>query len=252
MAQNESVATPPATASAEEIAAYGVPAIALGLSHAAAHGERVALMSVTGMRCASCSWLAKSALEGLAGVSSASVDVAPQRAEITYDPMLVCLEDLINAITDVGFGARVYQREATEAALAEERQAGIRDLGLSILFGMQVMLASLALYLGEPNDMPEAFRVLFRYFAMVMASLIIILPARRFFTGAYNALRHRRVTMDVPIAVGLALAYCGSALSTLSGEGEVYFDSVAMFTALLSCGPHDTNRWAGLLRSWGR
>lgn len=222
------------TASAEELAAYAVPEISARLSASLADGTRRVHLSVTGMRCASCAWLAKSALESRSGVVSAQVDVALQRAEVVYIPELIKLDALVEALTDAGFGARVYQRQNDEAALEEERRDRLRDLGLSVLFGMQVMLASLALYIGEEFGMADNFREVFRHFAMLMAGLVIAMPARRFYAGAYAALRHQSLTMDVPVAAALTLAYVGSVHATITGSGEVFYDSVAMFTVLLS------------------
>lgn len=39
--------------------------------------------------------------------------------------------------------------------------------------------------------------------------------------------------MDVPVALGIGVAFAASVWATLSGSGEVYFDSVAMFVFLL-------------------
>ena len=124
---------------------------------------------------------------------------------------------------------------AEEAAIESERRARIRGLGISALFGMQVMLLSIALYASDwYGGMEAGFEQLFRWLAMMLTVPVLVWPGRAFFTGAAAALRNRRLTMDVPVALGLSIAFAGSAFATVTGEGEVWFDSVVMFVTLLS------------------
>ncbi|MGL1363017.1 hypothetical protein ACSTKI_00005, partial [Vibrio parahaemolyticus] len=46
-------------------------------------------------------------------------------------------------------------------------------------------------------------------------------------------LRARAPGMDLPVAIGIAAAFTGSAIATWRGEGEIWFDSVSMFIFLL-------------------
>ncbi|HEU5283685.1 MAG TPA: heavy metal translocating P-type ATPase, partial [Burkholderiales bacterium] len=76
---------------------------------------------------------------------------------------------------------------------------------------------------------------------MRLASLILTVPViayscAPFFRGAWRDLRARRLGMDVPVALGIAVAFGASVYATLAGRGEVYFDSVAMFVFFLLCG----------------
>ena len=97
------------------------------------------------------------------------------------------------------------------------------------------MLLSIALYASEwYGGMEAGFEQLFRWLAMMLTIPVRAWPGRAFFTGAVAALRNRHLTMDVPVALGLAIAFAGSAFATVTGEGEVWFDSVVMFVTLLS------------------
>ncbi len=73
---------------------------------------------------------------------------------------------------------------------------------------------------------------------MRWASLLLTLPvvlysAQPFFAGALRDLRARSLGMDVPVALGVGAAFAASAWATVTGRGEVYFDSVTMFVFLL-------------------
>ena len=68
---------------------------------------------------------------------------------------------------------------------------------------------------------------------MVLTVPVLAWPGRDFLTGAFAAPRVRRLTMDVPVALGLSVAFLGSVRATITGEGEVWLDSVVMLVTLL-------------------
>lgn len=61
-------------------------------------------LKIAGMTCASCVKRVEDALKGLKGVSEASVNLANEKAAVTYDPMKVSIDDMIKAVKDAGYG----------------------------------------------------------------------------------------------------------------------------------------------------
>ena len=192
-------------------------------------------LTVEGMRCAGCAWLVERLLASTPGVGTATVDFPLRRAEVHFNTHTTRLHTLLETLANAGYRATPYTVHAEEAAIESERRARIRGLGISALFGMQVMLLSIALYASDwYGGMEAGFEQLFRWLAMMLTIPVLVWPGRTFFTGAVAALRARRLTMDVPVALGLSIAFVGSAFATVSGEGEIWFDSVVMFVTLLS------------------
>ena len=203
--------------------------------HGYGTGTTAVTLTVEGMRCAGCAWLVERLLASVPGVGTATVDFPLRRAEVGFDTRTTRLHTLLETLAKAGYRATPYTVHAEEAAIESERRARIRGLGISALFGMQVMLLSIALYAGDwYGGMEAGFEQLFRWLAMVLTVPVLAWPGRAFFTGAVTALRNRSLTMDVPVALGLTIAFAGSAFATVTGEGEVWFDSVVMFVTLLS------------------
>ncbi len=200
-----------------------------------AHGTCAVTLTVEGMRCAGCAWLVEGLLTSAPGVDAATVDFPLRRAEVRFDARATRLHVLLETLARAGYRAAPYTVHAEEAGIESERRARIRGLGISAVFGMQVMLLSIALYASDHHGgMDAGFEQLFRWLAMVLTVPVLVWPGRAFFTGAAAALRGRRLTMDVPVALGLSIAFLGSVFATLAGEGEVWFDSVVMFVTLLN------------------
>ena len=199
------------------------------------HDTTAVTLTVEGMRCAGCAWLVERLLSSVSGVTTATVDFPLRRAEVQYDTRTTRLFTLLETLAKAGYRATPYTVHAEEAAIESERRARIRGLGISALFGMQVMLLSIALYASDwYGGMEAGFEQLFRWLAMMLTVPVLAWPGRTFFTGAAAAIRGRRLTMDVPVALGLSIAFAGSAFATVTGEGEIWFDSVVMFVTLLN------------------
>ena len=200
-----------------------------------ARGTTTVTLTVEGMRCAGCAWLVERLLASTPGVATATVDFPLRRAEVQFNTHTTRLHTLLETLAKAGYRATPYTVHAEEAAIESERRARIRGLGISALFGMQVMLLSIALYASDwYGGMEAGFEQLFRWLAMMLTVPVLVWPGRTFFTGAVAALRARGLTMDVPVALGLSIAFVGSAFATVTGEGDVWFDSVVMFVTLLS------------------
>jgi Cu2+-exporting ATPase len=79
-------------------------------------------------------------------------------------------------------------------------------------------------------------REFFRLVSMLVSIPVAFYAGWPFYQGAWHALRARSVSMDVPVTLGIVIAFVASVWNALTGHGEVYFDSVTMFVFFLSLG----------------
>ena len=129
-------------------------------------------------------------------------------------------------------------RPLTPNEMSGRRRSLVR-LGLAWLAMMQVMMFALPGYLRievGPNDSLEVLD--WAISLMNWASLALTLPVVAYaawpvWQGVGRAFTERRVTMDIPVATSMVAAFIPSAYATITGHGEVYFDSVTMFIAFL-------------------
>jgi Cu2+-exporting ATPase len=97
---------------------------------------------------------------------------------------------------------------------------------------MQVMMYAVPVYIADGAMTPDIEQL------MRIASLVLTLPvalwsAVPFYSGAWRDLRRWRVGMDVPVTLGIVIAFAASVYATATASGTVYFDSVSMFVFLL-------------------
>ncbi|MDY6797555.1 MAG: heavy metal translocating P-type ATPase [Pseudomonadota bacterium] len=199
-------------------------------------GTREAQLLIGGITCAACIWLLENHMAQQPGVRQFTVNHTTQRARLCWLPDKTRLSDLLIAIHELGYTARPYQADEAEQALKAEQRSTLIRLTLAGVGTFQSMMLAFPLYFELVSGLSTEFVTFFRWFSLLVATPVVFYSARPFFTNALRDLRTRHLTMDVPVAIAIGLAYGASAWVTVSGGEEVYFESVCMFTFFLLLG----------------
>jgi P-type Cu2+ transporter len=218
--------------STAEWSAYDASPLLDSLTRVEANG-RSAVLAIGGLTCPACSWLVGRSLEQIDGVLQASVNAATGRARVVWDDR-VAFSRLLKLIADLGFRPQIAAADSSDTLARAERRAIMQRLAVAGLGMMQVMMFAVAMYVGDTQGMEPSIRAYLRIVSMLVATPVMLYGGWPFFMGAYNALRMRSITMDVPVALGLMLAFGASVFDTWRHAGEVYFDSVTMFIFFLT------------------
>ncbi|HEY0819831.1 MAG TPA: cation-translocating P-type ATPase [Rhizobacter sp.] len=202
--------------------------------------EAESVFALQGMYCAACAGVIEAALKRVPGVAAAEVNAASERASVRWDPSRTCASALVDAVQAAGYRALPAEHEAARAArLRESRQALWRLLvaGFSM---MQVMMLTTPGYLAEPGDIAPDLAALMNWAAWVLTLPVLLFSAGPFFKGAWNAVRQRRIGMDVPVALGIAVTFVAGTAATFDPAGpfgaDPYLDSLTMFVSFLLAG----------------
>lgn len=195
-----------------------------------------ASLILEGIVCAACVWLSERYISSLPGVYEFNVNYATHRAQVKWDKTQIKLSDILAAISSIGYLAHPLDPDRVEAIHRKEKKLFLRRLAVAGLGAMQVMMLSVALYAGEYYGIEARLEQLFRWISLIIATPVVLYSARPFFAGAGRDLKLKQLGMDVPVALAIGLAYIASFWATLFNRGEVYFDSVTMFSFFLLTG----------------
>ncbi|HEX5649079.1 MAG TPA: heavy metal translocating P-type ATPase [Steroidobacteraceae bacterium] len=213
--------------------AYDRPELVERLTRPEPDGARSITVLLEGLRCSACSWLADKALHLQPGVLDVSVNPATARARMVWQPGQVKLGDLLRVLEHVGLRPHPLAGEPAEQLALLERRTALKRLAVAGFGMMQVMMFALPLYVGGvERGMHEFFRLV----SMLICVPVALYSGWPFYVGAWHALRARTVSMDVPVTLGILAAFAASVWNALTGDGEVYFDSVTMFVFFLAVG----------------
>jgi len=240
---DEALASTEAIRKAVEGAGYGI---------AERQAGRRVVFPVDGMTCASCSARIEKVVGRIAGVESVAVNLATEKADVTYDPARVRLSEIKRAITAAGYTPREVDAADTVDQDAERKERAIRALRTKFI--VAAACAAPLLYLARGPMRPGARLPLPAFldpmahplvFALVQLALVIpaIIAGNRFYRVGVKSILHRAPTMDALIAIGTGAAVLYSLYSTwriargdAAAVNELYFETAAVIIALILLG----------------
>ena len=195
-----------------------------------------ASLILEGIVCAACVWLNERHISALPGVVEFRVNYSSHRARVRWDDTLIHLSDILQAIASIGYLAHPFDAGRQEEIYKKERSNALKRLAIAGLGAIQVMMLAVALYAGDYSGMDAGLETFMRWISLLIATPVVFYSARSFFSSAWRDLKVHQLGMDVPVSLAIGLAYAASCWATVTRSGEVYFDSVTMFTFFLLAG----------------
>ena len=194
-------------------------------------------LQLSGMHCAACAGLIEAAVAAVPGVLSVSVSAAGQRARVQWDPARTTVATLVAAIRAAGYDAAPDAALASREQRQREGRLALWRLFVAALCAMQVMMMATPSYVSSGDELAPDLRQLLNWGSWLLSLPVLAFAAGPFFQGAWHSLRQRRIGMDLPVALGIAVTFVASSGATFDPGGpfgrEVYFDSMTMFIAFL-------------------
>ncbi|MFT2111454.1 heavy metal translocating P-type ATPase [Marinomonas sp. 2405UD68-3] len=191
---------------------------------------------VDGMTCSACAWLIEKHISDLDGVESMHINLSSSIATLIWQPSKIDLVDINTEANKIGYYFKPYRSNTEDTNRVERRKSSIIKLGIAGVGMMQVMMSAIALYAGEIQGMEDSFKNLLRWSSFFFSTPVVLFSALPFFRAAIRDIKTRHFTMDLPVSIGIGLAYISSVYALFTNGGQVYFDSVTMFTFFLLLG----------------
>ncbi|PYM66873.1 MAG: hypothetical protein DME11_05600 [Candidatus Rokuibacteriota bacterium] len=179
--------------------------------------ERI-IAPVRGMHCAACVGRVERALTAVAGVESASVNLATEQATVAFDPARTDLVRLRAAVAAAGYELAEPQREPLPGGAVDReraaREAAERRERLKFVVG--AVLAAPVL-LGSMADVLPWVPALLQnpWLQLVLTTPVQVWVGWQFHRGFVHDLRYRTATMSTLVSIGTNAAYLGSVAVTL-------------------------------------
>jgi len=195
---------------------------------------------IEGMHCAACALTVEDALRAVPGVLRAEVSAASRRARVLWSADQVQPSGWMQAVQAAGYRAvPANDAQARARRLAESRTALWRLLAAALCM-MQVMMYAYPAYVAAPGDLSTEMAQLLRWASWVLTLPVLLFSCEPFFSSAWRDLAQRRISMDLPVALGMLITFGVSSAGTFEPGGtfgaEVYFDSLTMFVTFLLFG----------------
>ena len=207
--------------------------------------------SVMGMSCAACVGHVNKAVARLKGVNNVDVNLLSNSMVVDYDEKVVNINDIINAVSDAGYGAKIYEKVNNNAALKKD----LHKLIVAFILLIVLMYVSMGHMVGLP--LPPFLTGHSNALWYALTQLIITIPVliiyRKYFISGYKKLFKLAPNMDSLIAISatasmvyglfsiimISIGLSDSNMELVSEyHHNLYFESAAMILTLVSFGKY--------------
>ncbi len=190
------------------------------------------------IHCASCLWLLENLPEFFGGVNTVNVNFLEKEAFITFDNTQTNLLEISKILSKIGYPPSFNLSDLDESQFLSDNKKELRSLyikvGISFFCFGNIMMLAFPEYFSDGDYTHNL-----KGFIEVL-NLLFIIPitysAWDYFKSAYNSIKYRYISIDIPIALGLVSLVGRSVFEISTGTGPGYVDSYGGFTFFLLLG----------------
>ena len=201
------------------------------------------VLKIGGMVCAMCVGALEIALKKLDGVLEVNVNLASEKAYITYNPRMVSIQDMKKAIVDTGYQYLGVAGEEMAVDLEKEARAkDMMDKRRRIIIGFATsffLMGLMYLPLDRVIPMNVLMAIPMTYLMLIISAPVFVYVSYPIFSAALRSLSNRNLNMDVMYAMGIGVAYASSILGTFRivlTPDFMFYETAVMLASFLTLG----------------
>ena len=191
---------------------------------------------VPAIHCVACVWLLENLFRLQPGIGGSQVNFPRREVTITFATEKLPLSELVALLASIGYEPVLTLGELEKRKRDPARKRQWLQVGIAGFAFGNIMLLSLPTYIGLDSLSGPLFKIISGYLSLALAAPVLLYSASDYWRSAGLSLRQRVLTLDVPIALGLAALYAQSAYEVVLGRGNGYLDSLAALVFFLLCG----------------
>jgi len=186
----------------------------------------VITLKLPGIHCASCIWLLENLHQIEKNVKKVQVNFLKKQARIHFDSNGLALSGLVRLLEKIGYLPEFSWKNFNKSKQLNNRKELIKIGIAGFAFG-NVMMLSFPDYFS--NEVPVDFKKFLGYACLILSLPVLLFAARDWFLGAWKAIKHKHITLDIPIVIGLLILFTKSTFDVLVEQEVGYFDSLCAF-----------------------
>lgn len=184
---------------------------------------------ITSMHCAACVGRVEKVVSRMDGVADVKVNLLTRKGSVTYtDDSKVTPDDVIKAITGIGFGATLAEEGVQKLEKVNYKPQLYRMI-IAAVMAIPMMISMMGNHLFGWPMLPH-------WVELVLATVAQFGPGLVFYQGAWSAIKSGSLTMDVLVALGTSVAYLFSIYNMYVGSHDMYFETSAWLITFILLG----------------
>jgi Cu+-exporting ATPase len=191
---------------------------------------------VPAMHCAACVWLLENLYRLQPGIGRSTVNFPRREVSVTFANDQLQPSRVAGLLASLGYEPLLRLHDLDKPARDPALRRAHRQVGVAGFAFLNIMMLSFPSYLGLNPATEAALQQTFGWISLAIAAPVLLYSAADYWRAAWRSIRTRVVTIEFPIAVGLAALFGQSLFDIGLQQGEGYLDSFAGLVFLLLCG----------------
>ncbi|MBA4299614.1 MAG: ATPase [Cyclobacterium sp.] len=178
------------------------------------------------IHCASCIWLLENLFQINKSIFSSRVDFIKKKVQVKFLHDQISLKEVVSLLSTLGYEPKINLSDLDHKSKNPVDRKTLTKLGVAGFCFGNMMLFSMPEYFSEAELLGEGFKRLFDYLNVVLSLPIVFYSASDYYTSAWNAVRQRKINMDVPIVLGIIAFFLYSLWEIFVQGNAGYMDSL--------------------------
>lgn len=178
------------------------------------------------IHCASCIWLLENLNQIHSGVISSRVDFIKKKVQVRTSHDKISLKELMTLLSSLGYEPSLSLSDLDKKVKPKADKKTINRLAVAGFCFGNMMLFSLPEYFSEVDLLGDDFKGVFNYLNVLLSLPIVFYSANDYFISAWNAVKNKKINMDVPIVLGIIALFLYSLWEIFVNFSAGYMDSL--------------------------
>lgn len=178
------------------------------------------------IHCASCIWLLENLFQINKSIFGSRVDFVKKKVQIKFFHDQISLKEVVNLLSTLGYEPKINLSDLDNKSKKSIDRKTLTKLGVAGFCFGNMMLFSLPEYFSEAALLGDGFKRVFDYLNVLLSLPIVFYSASDYYVSAWNAVRQRKINMDVPIVLGIIAFFLYSLWEIFAQGNAGYMDSL--------------------------
>jgi Cu+-exporting ATPase len=199
-------------------------------------GTSKVTLFVPSIHCASCIWLLENLNTLSSGIVFSTVNFPKKEVYVTFKEDQISLRQVVELLASIHYIPEITLDQLEKKAGSKSKNDLLLKIGISGFIFMNVMMYNFPEYLPGGDLLELDFKSVFGWLSLILSVPIVVYCGNDYFLTAYKSLKHKIISIDLPIALGIITLFLQTAYDVITGVGIGYADSLAGLVFFLLIG----------------
>lgn len=179
------------------------------------------------IHCASCIWLLEHLDTLHSGISYSTVNFPKKEVHITFKNDQITLRQLAEMLASIHYAPEITLEQLEGTKVSKNNRSLLLKFGIASFSFLNIMMYSFPEYVPGGDLLENEFKHIFGWLSFVLILPVVFYSASDYYLAAWKGLKHRIISIDLPITLGIIALFLQSSYEVFTGNGIGYMDSLA-------------------------